>query len=173
MKTAKAFLCGLTAIVCASCVQAQSATPAITAKYPDATIDSLIRAYATARSSDVTPAQALQQQLAKDFPRAYDVEWETAAGIYEAEFEVRRADYKAYYDGEGSLLMYSCEVRASELPAAVRDAAKGRYPKYRFDEAKKVHKGTAIFYKLEMERRDAEAKLVIKSDGSVVDDWVD
>jgi hypothetical protein len=163
-------------MICAACIQAQSsagATPAITAKYSDAAIDSLIRTHATLSSRDVVPPQALQQKFVRDFPNAYDVEWETAGGVYEVEFEVGYTDYKAYYDGEGNLLMYGCEVRKSALPAAVRRAVEESYPRYRFDEIKEVHKGTAVFYKIEMERRDSEVKLVVGSDGSFVDNWVD
>lgn len=163
-------------MLCASCIQAQRsavASPAITAKYTDAVIDSLIRAHVTLASRDVVPSQALQQKFVKDFPNAYDVEWETAGSIYEVEFEVGHTDHKAYYDGEGNLLMYSYEVRKSALPAAVREVTQDRYPQYRFDEIKEVHKGTAVFYKIEMERRDMEIKMVVKSDGSFVDTWVD
>jgi hypothetical protein len=175
MKTAKIFLCGMTAMLCASCsIQAQNfPAPAITEKYSDAEIDSLIRAYATSHSGDATPSEALRQKFVKDFPNARDVEWEAAENIYEVEFEVRHTDHKAYYDAEGALLMHYYKARKSELPAAVRDAAKGRYPKYRFDEIKAVRKGTAVFYKIEMERRDLEVKMVVKSDGSFVENWVD
>jgi hypothetical protein len=176
MRTAKIFLCGLTAILCTYCAKSQifnEVTPVIAGKYSDTEIDSLIRAYASLPSRDATPSQALQQKFAKDFPNAHDVEWETAESIFEVELELGYTDYKAYYDKEGNLLMYGYEVRESKLPAAVRDAAKALYPKYRFDDIKKVHKGTAVFYKVEMERRDSEVKMVIKSDGSLVENWVD
>lgn len=162
-------------MLCASCIQAQvspGVSPAITEKYTDAAIDSLIRTHATLAFRDAIPPQALYQKFLKDFPSARDVEWEAAGSIYEVEFEVGHTDHKAYYDEAGNLLMYGYEVRRSELPAAVRDAAKGRYPSYRFDEIKKIRKGTAVFYKIEMERRDSEVKMVIKSDGAFVDGWV-
>jgi hypothetical protein len=172
MKAIKIFLLGLIAILYAPYVQAQT-TPNITGKYSDAEIDRLIYAYATAVSRDVTPPQSLQRAFIKQFPPAFDIEWETAENVYEVEFEIRHNDYKAYYDNDGNLLMYYYEIRESKLPDVVRNAAKGLYPKYRFDEIKKVHKGSAIFYKIEMERRDAESKMVVKSDGSFVDNWVD
>jgi hypothetical protein len=172
MKTVKFFLCGLTAMLYMPFVEAQT-TPDISGKYSDAEIDRLIRSYAAAVSRDVTPSQTLWQKLMQDFPKAYDPEWETAENIFEVEFEIGHTDYKAYYDKDANLLMYYYEIRESKLPAAVRDAAKERYPKFRFDEIKKAHKGTAVFYKIEMERRDLEVKMVIRSDGAFVEDWID
>jgi hypothetical protein len=172
MKTIRILLFGLIAMFYMPFIQAQT-TPAITGIYSDKEIDQLVRAYAMADSRDATPSQSLQQTFVKNFPNAFDVEWETAANVYEVEFEIGHADYKAYYDKDGNLLMYYYEIKASKLPVAVRDAAKGRYPKYRFDEIKKIHKGTAVFYKIEMECRDSEFKIVVKSDGSFVDKWID
>ncbi|MDR0715057.1 MAG: hypothetical protein LBF89_12500 [Bacteroidales bacterium] len=172
MKVMNFFMFGLIAVLYAPCVWAQVA-PSVTGKYSDAEIDRLIHAYAVAVSKETPPSQTLRQKLEKDFPGAWDVEWERAENVYEAEFEIGHTDYRACYDREGNLLMYYYEVTEAKLPSVVRDAAKRYYPKYRFDEIKKVHKGTAVFYKIEMERRDVEVKMVIKSDGSFVENWID
>ncbi|MDR0710768.1 MAG: hypothetical protein LBF67_00265 [Prevotellaceae bacterium] len=145
-----------------------------TAQYPDEKIEALIRNYHAAHSHDVFPSNALLQQLNKDFPAARDVEWETAAGIYEAEFEISWRDYKAYYDAEGHLLAYSFDIRLSELPPEIKSAAKAKYPNFRFSrDVEKSIKGRNIFYRVELERGETEVKATFTSDGSFVKERFD
>ncbi len=173
MKTIfKFFVAGLALFFSVHVVQAQSA-PAITKEYSDVEIGNMIDKYQAARSRDVIPPEALQQKFQKDFPKAYDVEWESAENIYEVEFDIRFNDYKAYYDAKGNLLMYAFELWESDLPANIKSAAKAKYPKYRFEDLKEIHKGSEVFYKIEMERRDVDVKMVIKSDGTFIDQWFD
>jgi hypothetical protein len=170
MTTFKILLLVLMACLPVAALNAQS-QPAVTAAYSNAYIDSLICAYSSSQSRDAAPPAELQQKFWKDFPKAYDVEWEMAGNVCEAEFEIRVTDYKAFYDAKGNLLMYGCDIKASNLPATVKSAAEKLYPKYRFDDVKKVRKGSETFYKIEMERRGSEAKIVIKEDGTTVGKW--
>ncbi|MDR1937607.1 MAG: hypothetical protein LBQ73_03790 [Tannerellaceae bacterium] len=153
---------------------AAAQTPAISTKYSDEQIETQIQRYHAADSRDVFPGEALSQQLKKDFPAAYDIEWEVAAGIYEAEFEIKWKDYKACYDAEGNLLMYTFDVRLSEVPAIVKNAAKAKYPQFKFDrDAQKILKGKNTFYQITMERGETEIETTFKSDGSFVKERYD
>jgi hypothetical protein len=172
MKNVKMFLCGFIALLYTPFIQAQT-TPALTEKYSEAEVDTLIRSYVADVSRDATPPQILLRKFMNDFPKAYDSEWEKAKDVFEVEFEIGTVDYKAYYDAAGELLMYYYEAGTSKLPAAVRDAAKKLFPKYRFEEVKKVHKGASIFYKIEMERREHEVKIILNSSGDMVDRWIE
>jgi hypothetical protein len=170
MTKIKFLLLILTVFLSIPSCQAQTFTPTMAA-YDNAYIDSLICAYSIAQSRDAMPSAEFQQKFNKDFPKAVDVEWETAGNVYEVEFEREFSDYKALYDVKGNLLMYSFDIRASDLPDAVKSTAKKLYPKYRFDEVKKVYKGIETFYKIEMEHSESEAKIVIKQDGTIVEKW--
>jgi hypothetical protein len=159
---------------------ATAQNPAISSKYldsvqyPDDKIEALIRDYRAANSRDVLPGEALAQQLKKDFPEARDIEWETAAGIYEAEFEISWRDCKAYYDAEGHLLMYSLDIRLSELPSAIKSAAKAKYQGFRFDrDVEKIIKGRSVLYKVTMEKGDTEIEATFKSDATFVKERFD
>ncbi|GHV26089.1 hypothetical protein FACS1894176_06110 [Bacteroidia bacterium] len=168
----KILLLSLTACLPIAALKAQTHSP-VMATYGNAYIDSLICACSSVQSKDATPPAELQQKFRKDFPKAFDVEWEMAGNVYEVEFEIRFTDYKAFYDAKGNLLMYGCDTKASNLPGVVKSAAEKLYPKYRFDDVKKVRKGSETFYKIEMERRGSEAKMVIKQDGTTVEKWCD
>jgi hypothetical protein len=150
-------------------------TPAISTKYTDAEIAQIVNNYRAAHSRDVFPPDTLQQKFQADFPKARDVEWETANDIYEVEFEIRFRDFRALYDKSGNLLMVVEEIRPSELPAVVRNTAEGRYPKFHFEDMEKIRRGTETVYKIEMEKSfsDMEVKLLVDSGGKILEERFD
>ena len=159
-------------LVLACLISCQTATaqpmPAISKKYSDAEIEKMIVAFKTTREKDVYPTTGQQQQFGKDFPNARDIEWEIAANVYEVEFEIGYTDYKAYYDESANLIMYIVDIRESDLPAIVKNAAMSKYPNYKFDDIEKVVKGSETFYKVEMEKGKSEIKAVFNPNGIFV-----
>jgi hypothetical protein len=147
--------------------------PKISTRYSNEEISQMIKKHKMTAAHDVVPTAELQQKFKADFPRAYDVEWESAEDIYEVEFNIKLRDYTAYYDANGNLLMTIQEIRRSELPAIVQNAAVEKYPKYKFEDIDKIRRGTEVFYKIEMELRDTDVKLLIKSDGVLLDERFD
>ncbi|GHT58499.1 hypothetical protein AGMMS50239_03180 [Bacteroidia bacterium] len=153
---------------------ATAQTPAVSTKYSDEKIEELIQSYHTANAHDVFPKETLSQQLKKDFPAARDIEWETANEIYEAEFEIKWTDYKAFYDADGNLLMYIVDIRLSEVPAIIKNAAQTKYPGFRFDrDARKIIKGKKVLYQVTLEKRETEIEATFNSDGSFVKEHYD
>ncbi len=68
-----------------------------------------------------------------------------------------------------NLLMYIVDLGESKLPAIVKNAAMSKYPNYRFDDIKKVVRGTETFYRVEMEKRHAaDIKATYKPDGTFI-----
>ncbi|MDR0419933.1 MAG: PepSY-like domain-containing protein [Prevotellaceae bacterium] len=151
------------------------ANPAISTAYSNEEIAQMIEKHKRSHTHDVMPSAELQQKFTTDFPKAYDIEWETDGNIYEVEFDIKTRDYKAYYDSKGNLLMIVQEIYRSELPAIVKNAAENKYPKYHFEDIDKISQGTDVFYKIEMERTfsDSEVKLLIKADGSIQKEKID
>ena len=154
-------------------IAAAQSNPTIAREYSNETIVEMIRKYKNSKSRDVIPSTELSKKFKSDFPKAYKAEWEVAEDLYEVEFEVKSRDGKAYYDAKGNLLMLVEEIYRSELPAVVRNAAETKYPKYKFEDIDKIRRGTEVFYKIEMELRDTEVKLLIKQDGIVLDERFD
>jgi hypothetical protein len=140
-------------------------TPAISEKYTDAEIETLIKNFNQSKSRDLIVTGNLLNRFQQDFPNAKSVEWETNDEIYNVEFEVKSCDFDAYYDKDGNLLMYKHEIKEKELPAVVKTAATSKYPKYRFEEIEKRVIGKKIFYKIEMELKDTEVDMIISEDG--------
>jgi 2',3'-cyclic-nucleotide 2'-phosphodiesterase (5'-nucleotidase family) len=151
---------------------AAAQNPAISTQYTNEEIAQKIKTCIAAHSHDVVPPADLRQKFQTDFPAATGAEWEAAANIYEVEFDVRFRDGKAYYDAEGNLLMTVEEIRRSELPAVVKNAAEAKYPKYHIEDIDKIRRGTDVFYKIEMELGDAETELQIRSNGVILSEKI-
>ncbi|MDR1343513.1 MAG: PepSY-like domain-containing protein [Prevotellaceae bacterium] len=159
-------------------VQAAAAqNPVISTRYSNEEIAQAIKTYKASHSRDAIPPANLQQKFQADFPKARDVEWEAAGDIYEVEFEVKLVvkfrDFKAFYSSAGDLLMIAEEIYRSELPAVAKNAAESKYPKYSFEDIDKIQRGTEVFYKIEMERGETEVKLLVKSDGAIIEEKID
>ncbi|MCL1867437.1 MAG: PepSY-like domain-containing protein [Paludibacter sp.] len=149
--------------------------PAISTRYSDSEIAKIVEQYRAVHSQNTVPSSSLQQKFQADFPKASDIEWETANGIYEVEFEIRFHDFKAFYDNDGNLLMVVEEIRNSALPAVVQNTAKAKYPKFMIEDIRKIRRGTETVYKLEMEKSfsDMEVTLFVKSNGIVLNEQID
>jgi len=147
--------------------------PAISTKYDNAQIEKMIQSFRMEYSRDIMPPELLHQKFMQDFPENYDVEWETAANLYEVEFEIRGADYNAYYDGQANLIMYKYDIYMSDLPDLITNKVKSDYPDYRFDDMEKILRGTEVLYKIELEKGDYDVKLLLKDDGTIINKMVD
>lgn len=163
----------LTGLISCQSVVAQP-TPSTSNKYSNMEIEKMVSAYKATSNRDVTPPANLQQQFTKDFPNAKDIDWETGANIYEVDFEIGNTDYESYYDDNANLLMYTVDLRESELPAIVKNASMSKYPNYKFDDIKKIVKGSETFYIVEMEKKNAaDITATYKPDGTFIKEIFD
>jgi len=147
--------------------------PSISKKYSNDEIEKLINTYKISHSQDISPAAIFQQQLQKDFPNAKDIDWEEASDVYEVEFEIGRTDYKAYYDKSANLLAYKLDLKESQLPAIVKNAAITKYPNSKIDDIKKIVKGTETIYKLELKKDKMEKEALFNSKGTFLKELMD
>lgn len=143
-------------------------SPTISKKYSNDEITAFIQNYKTSRDRDVSPSAVLFQQFLQDFADARDADWETNDAVFRVDFDVKFRDFTAYYSPEGDLLMYEQEVREKDLPAVVKTTAEAKCPKCRFEDIKKIVKGTETMYEVEMELRDSEVKMFIAADGKFI-----
>ena len=147
--------------------------PSVSKKYSNDEIEKMVQAFKMDYSHHVMPTELLMQKFRKDFPGAYDIEWEKAAGLYEVEFEIRGADYEAYYDEQGNLIMFKHDTYQSDLPNLIKKQVKAQYPNYHFDDIDRIVKGTNVLYKIEMERGDMDVRIIIKEDGTILNQMTD
>lgn len=148
--------------------------PSVTTKYTDDKIKEMLISFKNANTQDiVTPPTRLNEKFNNDFPQAKDIEWETAANIYEVEFEIGCTDYKCYYTSDGELVMYLFSIKASTLPAVVKNATISKYPDYDFDDIKEIYRGSEILFDIELKHYDTEVEMLIKDNGTILNEKLD
>jgi hypothetical protein len=133
----------------------------------------MIDSFFASHSKDIIPSETLRLKFNSDFPKAKDIDWEVSSDIYEVEFEIGFTDYQAYYDSKGNLLMFSIDIPNRDVPAIVSNAALAKYPRYKIEDADKIRKGSNTFYKMEVEQKDSEIKVIYKDDGTFIKEWLD
>lgn len=167
-------LCSLLALTSLD-INAQSA-PDVCTKYSATQIRELYKEHKKARSHDIAAPKNLTGKFVKDFPEARDIDWEKSTVLYEVEFEIgwiHSTDYKAYYDLDGNLLSYEQEISAKQLPAVVKNTALTKYPNFRIDDADQIIVAKDTLYKISLEKRHTDVKILCKHDGTVVYEYFD
>ena len=145
-----------------------------TTEYTDEQIDILISEYFSGRSRNVAAPANLSTIFKSQFPNARDIEWEMSNDIYCVEFEIGNIDYKILYDTQGNVLLYVYDIRVSDLPKVVSDAARQKYPTYRISDAERVIKGTIKAYLLELEKNGTrDINVVISETGAFLKETID
>ena len=101
------------------------------------------------------------------FPNTTRLEWEKKGDLFEAEFHVNNIDHKALLEPSGKLLEYKRDIRAADLPRAVKNTSRKQYANFRIDDVEKLAKEGAVFYQVELDGEPHYQKLVISADGKV------
>lgn len=147
--------------------------PNMSADYTVEQIDEMHKKHRISRPRDTNPSQELINRFLSDFPDARDIEWEKSEVFYEVEFEVgliASKDFTAYYDMSNKLVMYKEEISTRSIPTLVKNSIAAKYPSYRIEDADKLVKGKATFYKLELEKGDFEVEVLVNAEGVVINE---
>jgi len=105
------------------------------------------------RQSEV-PATILTK-FQRNYPKAYDIEWEMDGANYKVEFELGLVskDYKIWYDSSGKVIRKKEELSQSDLPKAVLTKVNEKYPPsegFRLDDIDKITEGKDVVYVVEV-----------------------
>ena len=93
------------------CFSLQTSAQTITTVYSAAEIEQWINMFDAMTKFDAYPREVVLKQFKKDFPKAKNVYWYVAAGIYQADFNIGKKENKAYYDTNGNLLKHTVETK--------------------------------------------------------------
>lgn len=101
-----------------------------------------------------------------EFPKASDVEWEQKDTVYEVDFEIALTDHEAWFDSAGKLIKHTENLKVRDLPQAIQNSIKQGYKEHRVKDAKKITGGSEIKYELELEKGEAEWKIMFNTAGT-------
>ena len=86
-------------------------------------------------------------------------------GYYEVEIKHDSYIKDVYFDKDDNWAYTTWDLKASNLPAVVKDAISERYPGYRIDDVDFVERIDKSYYKVELEKGELEQTIYISKDG--------
>lgn len=125
-----------------------------------------------AQAQKMTAAQvptAAKVTFKAKFPTVQHNTWEKEGGNFEAGFQLDEKTMSAIITPTGALRETETDMRASELPAAVRATLARDYRAYKVNEAATIVKadGTTV-YEAEVTRRGKKQDVLFTADGKIV-----
>lgn len=95
---------------------------------------------------------AVKEAFIKQYPETKVKKWKKDSANYEAEFNVNGLETQAVYDSNGNFIESEIEMKASELPKAVKDYIASNLHGKKIKDAAKITDSTGrISYKAEVD----------------------
>jgi hypothetical protein len=115
-----------------------------------------------------TPPAAVQKAFEKMFPNALKVSWsKETAKEWEAEFTFEGSSISANFAEDGTWLETEKEIKPANLPKAVSDAIKTKFPGWTISEADKTETSKqGIIYEVELRKGTVKKSVAFKDDGT-------
>ncbi|MDR2475591.1 MAG: PepSY-like domain-containing protein [Bacteroidales bacterium] len=138
---------------------ADTATPQINGTLSDDEVDILIAAYYSGDDTDISSSNvpaAIIGNFNTVFPNARDIDWDYVGDVYKVDFEINNVDYDAWYNQNGTLLVYKFDITKASLPQNIQTAISTQFSGYRIEDAEKVVKINSTGYWVELENQNME-----------------
>lgn len=147
-------------------------------KYIIALISTLGFSVNTVFAQDIPSTQVpsvVLNSFQKQFPKAFDIEWEMDGNLYKVEFEtgIPKKDHEIWYDSLGRQIRHREEISKSDLPKSVVERINKDFFSYRIDEIKKITEEGKITYVVDLENLKEELKVTFDAQGTVLSQMAD
>jgi hypothetical protein len=118
----------------------------------------------------LTPPVAVKTAFDKKFPAALKVKWgKESAKEWEADFSLDGIKISAVFYEDGKWLETEQMIKKSELPKAVAEAIKAKYPTWTISEADKTESAKlGAIYEADLKKGKMKKAIAFKEDGSMV-----
>ena len=100
-------------------------------------------------------------------------EVENGQTVYEAEWKQGAIEHSAVVSAKGDVMEEETEMNSSDLPAAVKDAVKKKYPGGKLGEAGSLKEGGRSGYEVEVYSGNEKHELKVSSNGEILSDKVE
>lgn len=119
------------------------------------------------------PAKVISE-FQKSYPTVTNADWELKGTYYEVEFDLGKYDHEISYDNAGKVMREKFEASTSELPTALQNQIKNKYPDYKIDKVEITKLDGKTSYKVEIEKGwFKERKLTFDQKGKLISDLED
>ena len=132
-------------------------------------LTAMVIAVATLQSCGQNVPEKVKTGFADKFPNASSVKWDKENDKeWEAEFKMDGKEYSANFTIDGNWKETEYEIKKSEIPKSVKDAAARDYAGYDIEAAEKTETREYEAYELELEKGEEVVEIVYSIDGKVI-----
>tara|TARA_R100000935_G_C2794954_1_gene147737 strand:- start:548 stop:985 length:438 start_codon:yes stop_codon:yes gene_type:complete len=111
----------------------------------------------------------LSNNFQKAYPNASDVEWEKEGMNFKVEFDNEKMENEIWYSTEGTMVKSEMEIDENDLPSAISEMIKSKYPEYNVDEVDLINEDGKKMYEIELEKWFSDdVKLLLTENGELV-----
>ncbi|WP_224999174.1 SdiA-regulated domain-containing protein [Cesiribacter sp. SM1] len=114
--------------------------------------------------------EPVEERFVKMHPTAERVAWQLQNGNYLVDFEISTRERSAMFSADGSLLAYSEEIDEQYLPGASLDYLQHNFGDESIDEVHRVQQDQQTYYKVQINKDEAEALLLFDEKGSLLEE---
>lgn len=109
------------------------------------------------------------------FIKVSDVEWEMEGENYKVDFETGTlgTDHTVWYGKTGEIIKHKQDISKSNLPQNVQKTLESNFKGYRVEDVEKITEGNTVTYNLELKSFTEEWKVVINSEGKMLNKIAD
>ena len=117
-----------------------------------------------------TSPAAVQAAFKAKFPTVQKAKWDMEdQNEWEAEFKTDGKEMSANFSTDGTWLETETELKAADLPQAVKDAIASQFAGYKMEEASMVQTAEmAAGYEVELEKGETTIEVLFGADGTVI-----
>lgn len=127
-------------------------------------------AFFCSSSFALTPPKVVKDAFDKKFPTATKIVWgKESAKEWEADFVLDGIKISAVFFEDGKWMETEQMIKTSELPTAVADAIKAKYPSWTIAEADKTESAKlGAIYEADLKKGTSKKAVACKADGTMV-----
>ena len=114
--------------------------------------------------------EAIQAAFKAKFPTVQKARWDMEnEQEWEAEFKMNGKEMTANFKADGSWMETETEMKAADLPQAIKDALSAQFSGYKTEEAAMVETpGQAAAYEVELEMGETTIEALFSADGTLI-----
>jgi hypothetical protein len=114
--------------------------------------------------------QAVQTSFKKKYPGENDPDWkQDDHGYWESHFKIDGEKYRADYNADGSWVETENDIKAENLPDAIKKVIEKEYSDREITEVERVESAKyGLFYDVEFKQKGKNEDVMFREDGSII-----
>lgn len=118
--------------------------------------------------SQGNPSEVIKQAFNQKFPGAKEMDWEIEENGWEVSFKLKDKEMSAEFDLVGNWLKTETELKKKEIPEAVKNTLRDKFPGYKVEKAEWEVTPERHIYEIDLKKGKKEKEVTLDKQGKVL-----